>query len=139
MSNKLLNTVSSFDLITPLVAYLQDIANGPAAHFAVPPNWSRRDIRRVLTEQGIDVWGLMLSPNADMLMFAVQKKQARRTYHTLEKEGISVLYAPPEAFDSSPRPTRSSRSRGRSNKKADSTSLIEQVFSFLDRLDDSLS
>ena len=138
MSNWLLNTVSSFDLITQLSAYIQDLINGPAAHFGIPPNWSRRQIRGFLKDHGIKAWGLMLSPDAEILMFAVRKSQAWSTYQALEAEGIPVLYAPSEAYELPSRRVRPSGTRSRSGRKISSPNILERIFRLLDALDDRI-
>jgi hypothetical protein len=124
---KFLNTASSFDLITPLMAFMQDIVNGSPAHFGISPyaGLPFRKIRRLLNSHGVKVWGLMLSTDAQVVMFTVHKSQARWAYHLLQREGIPILYAPDAAVQFSQRRT----------KRADGTQTpLDPVFNFLDKL-----
>lgn len=96
-----LNIASNFDIITPLVAFIQDFVNGNPAHFGVQPcpaSLPLRNIRRLLNTHGVKVWGLMLSTDAQVVMFTVPKSQARWTHHLLQRDGVPILYAPNEAI-----------------------------------------
>jgi hypothetical protein len=127
VSNQFLNIVSSFDLITPTVAYLEDFLNGPAAHFGIPAHtgWSTGDIKRILIGRGVRVWGLMLSTDGEALMFAVRKTQAEWAYYILKREGVPILYAPADAAKAWER---------LSMRKANATTPLDAIFDFLDRL-----
>jgi hypothetical protein len=124
---KLLNTASSFDLITPMMAFIQDFANGSPAHFGISPYTGLRfkDIRRLLNSHGVKVWGLMLSTDAQVVMFTVHKSQAKWTYYLLQREGIPILYAPDEAVQFSERQTKG---------EASNKNPLDPILSFLDKL-----
>jgi hypothetical protein len=124
---KSLNTASSFDLITPVMAFIQDAVNGPPAHFGISPYTGLRfkDIRRLLNSYGVKVWGLMLSTDAQVVMFTVRKSQAKWTYYLLQREGIPILYAPDEAVQFSERRTK---------REASSATPLDPVFGFLNKL-----
>lgn len=85
-----------FDWITPSFAFLQDILSGGAAHFGVPANipYRRSDIKNLLNQFGIQVWGLMYDFDEDILMFTVKKRDAEWTYRILMLAGIPAYYAP---------------------------------------------
>jgi hypothetical protein len=125
---KFLNAASSFDLITPLAAFIQDVANGSPAHFGISPYTGLRfrHIRRLLKRHGVKVWGLMLSPDAQTVMFTVHRSQARWTYYLLQREGIPILYAP-EAAVRDPDSHTNTPSGGKNP--------LEPVIRLLDKLD----
>ena len=127
MSNQFLNIASSFDLITPTIAYLEDFLYGPAAHFGIPAHtgWSTSDIKRILIGRGVKVWGLMLSTDGEALMFAVRKTQAKWAYYVLKQEGVPVLYAPADVVKAWER---------RSARKANARTPLDAIFDFLDKL-----
>lgn len=90
MWDKLLSVGTVFDWISPLLAAVQDVANGPSHTFLVPEacGWSAREIERLLTARGIRVWGLMIV--RDTIMFSVRQSQARWAQYLLEREGIPI-------------------------------------------------
>lgn len=98
MIDIILDIGASFDWLSPTIAFAQDFLNGPAADFGIPSNagFARGDIKRLLKKHGVRVWGLMLNPGGDMLMFSVPKSQAAWAYYLLQREGVPVLYAPVE-------------------------------------------
>ena len=100
MIDTLLNIGCAFDWITPTLAFTQDIFNGPVADFGIPANtgWDRRDIKRLLSRHGVKVWGLMYNTSGDMLMFTVRKEQAKWAFFLLQREGVSVLFAPTDVM-----------------------------------------
>jgi hypothetical protein len=130
--------VSGANWITPVVTLVQDIVNGPTSHFAVPGAMAggpdRREIRRALQDNGVSVWGLMYSPDLELLMFSVHERQAKRTFHILSRAGIPILNAPPRATRSAGEQPSTWSSRHKS-KKRDTQTLLEHLFDFLDLLD----
>lgn len=128
MLDTLLNIGCAFDWITPTVAFVEDLFNGPASNFGIPANagWDRKDIKRLLTEHGVRVWGLMYNLSGEMLMFTVKKPQAKWAYYLLQREGVPILYAPAEVVNSSSQPTP---------KKNNATDPLDAIFNFLDNLD----
>jgi hypothetical protein len=95
-SDFLLDVGASFDLITPLLAFLTDLVGGPVADFGVDPQsgWSLYDIRAYLKENEISAWGIMYTPNCDALIFTVRKEDAEETFFLLQYAGIPILYMP---------------------------------------------
>jgi hypothetical protein len=124
-----LDFLSNFDLITPAAHFVQDFLNGPPADFGIPPHagWASRDIRYLLSQGGVNVWGFIVYD--DVLTFTVPKTQARWTYYLLNRQGVPILYAPPEAVDP---PGRRRRRPGHSRV------WWETLLGILDRLDKSL-
>jgi hypothetical protein len=92
----ILDIVSAFDWITPTVAFAQDFLNGPIADFGIPSNvgYGGWNLKRLLKQNGVKVWGVMLNPDGDTLMFTVREGQAKYTYHLLQQNGVPILYAP---------------------------------------------
>jgi hypothetical protein len=99
MLDKLLDAGCGFDWITPTFAFIQDIFYGPVSDFGISPQagWDRGDIKRLLNNHGVRVWGLIYNVNWDMLMFTVPKTQARWAYYLLQREGVPILCAPSDA------------------------------------------
>jgi len=137
MSDPIMEIGSSFNWITPAAAFIQDILNGPCSHFGIPAlsKWDRRGIKRLLTQHGIRVWGLMYTLDMETLMFSVPKAKAQWAYLVLQKEGVPVLYAPPGVVNSSTTRDKRNPSTRKSGKRTKSTNLLDQFFEFLDRLD----
>ena len=96
MIDTLLNIGCSFDWITPLIAFIQDLFSGPVSDFGIPVNsyWGRREIMQLLEYYQVHVWGIMFNFTGEIMLFTVQRKQAALTYYLLQQEGIPILYAP---------------------------------------------
>ena len=79
-----------------MIAFIQDILRGPIGDFGIPANsgWTRKEIKQMLINHGVQVWGLLYNFSGDTLMFTVQKQDAELAYTLLEWAGIPVLYAP---------------------------------------------
>jgi hypothetical protein len=90
--DKLLEFGTTFDWISPLMAEIQDIANGPSHTFLIPEDcgWSGRAIERVLKDKGIKTWGLMIVDN--MILVTVRQAQARWAQYLLDRERIPIAY-----------------------------------------------
>ena len=99
MKNDLEYIGSSFNWITPAVAILQDIMNGPTVHFGVAAlsDWDKRSIKRLLKRHGINCWGLMYTLNMQDLMFGVHRSQAKRVYAVLKEAEVPLTSVPKEA------------------------------------------
>lgn len=93
MIDFLLNFGSAFDWITPTVAFIQDIYFGPVHDFIIPADagWSRSDIKRLLSQHDVQVWGFNFTFNGEELMFTVPKEQADYAYYLLQNAGDPVL------------------------------------------------
>lgn len=94
---------STFDWITPTLAFIQDIRNGPSVQIACPydQGWSANQIKRMLTGYGIKVWGLMVV--GDLITFAVREAQARYALYWLERHGLAYESSLHESARLSPR------------------------------------
>ena len=127
MYDRFLKVGSSFNWITPAIAFLRDLLNGPHSDFGIPADsgLGKGDIRRLLTAHGVQVWGLMLNLSGDVLMFTVPKNQARWAYYVLGREGIPILYAPAEIAEPL---------RRKSTANNQVTNPVARVFDFLDML-----
>jgi len=92
MFDKLLEFGTTFDWISPLMAEIQDIANGPSHTFLIPEDcgWSGRAIERLLKDKGIKTWGLMIVDN--MILVTVRQAQARWGQYLLDRERIPIAY-----------------------------------------------
>ena len=132
MLDQLLEIGSAWNWITPGIAFLQDLLNGPGSHFGIPVNagWDKDDIRELLTRHGVRIWGLMPNLSCDMLMFAVPKNQARWAYYLLKLRAVPVLYAPADVVEAWERGSR---------RKVNAQTPLDAVFDFLDRLIDDRS
>jgi len=92
MIDDLLHLIASFDLISPVLAVIQNIANGPSHTFLIPEDcgWSGRRIEHLLRSHGVKTWGLMIINR--MLRITVRQPQARWAQYLLEREGIPIEY-----------------------------------------------
>ena len=125
MLDNLLHLMASFDLISPILAIAQNIANGPSHTFLIPENcgWSGRQIEHMLRRHGIKTWGLMII--ARKLRITVRVAQARWAQYLLDREGIPVEYG--TAYDQLTRTTRPAQ------RKKD-TNALETLDHWLDEL-----
>jgi hypothetical protein len=125
MFDDILDIVTGYDLMTPLVSFFQDILNGPHCYFGVPTlaGWSKREIGRVLGSYGVNVWGLIY--DGDVLIFTVRRDQARWAYHVLTQEGVPILYPSAHAVGAVSRP--------RHNPK-ETDSVMEKIFGLMDKI-----
>ena len=95
MIDRLLSIGSTFDWITPLSAWVQDVAHGGDYTFLIPwdaTSLSGAEIRRLLRRHGIEAWGLMIVD--DTLMVSVPKGQAALACALLDEAGVPYA-APP--------------------------------------------
>lgn len=69
--------------------------------FGIPitPHWGSREIKRLLNDHGVRVWGLMFDLAGNVLLFTVKKNQAEYTYYLLRDMGIPIVYAPVDVMD----------------------------------------
>ena len=92
MLDRLLEFGTVFDWISPLIAEVQDVTNGPAHTFLIPEDcgWSGRAVERLLKDQGIKTWGLMIADH--MILITVRQAQARWAQYLLDRERIPIAY-----------------------------------------------
>ena len=90
-TDRLLAAGATFDWISPLVSLVQDVTNGPGHIFFVDlyAGYSVNDIKGLLRDHGVKVWGDMVVDN--MIAVTVHKKQAHRARYLLEREGVPLL------------------------------------------------
>ena len=88
----MLGKLTVFDWISPLIAEIQDIANGPSHTFLIDENitWSGREIARMLERHGVKSWGHMIVDG--YIMITVRQPQAGWAAYLLEREGLPVHY-----------------------------------------------
>lgn len=92
----ILDALTVFDWITPVVAEIQDHTNGPIESFALSEagigsqGLSALDVQRLLKEKGIDSWGWICDPLGDKVCFTVKKKDAKKVQRIYTKEKVSV-------------------------------------------------
>lgn len=91
MLQKLLDIGMTFDWITPVIAQIQDIANGPHRTFLISEGsgWSGHQVGRMLRDHGVKYWGMMIVEGK--LMLTVRQQQAGWTQYLLQREGIPLL------------------------------------------------
>lgn len=92
MFDNLLHLIASFDLISPVMAMIQNVANGPSHTFLIPENcgWSGRKIEHLLRSHSVKTWGLMIINR--LLRITVRLEQAHWAQYLLEREGIPIEY-----------------------------------------------
>ncbi len=92
MWDRILEIGSIFDWISPVMAFLEDLVNGPSHTFLVPMPCHRSGVEmsRLLKGYGIRAWGLMIVNGK--LMLTVRKAQARWAQYLLEREGIRIQH-----------------------------------------------
>ena len=113
MIDDLLHLIASFDLISPILAVIQNSTNGPSHTFLIPEEcgWSGRRIEHLLRSHGVEPWGLMIINR--MLRITVRQAQARWTQYLLEREGIPLEYGVLDELTEQPlRPARDSERTG---------------------------
>jgi hypothetical protein len=127
MLDEALEIGSNFDWISPLFAFVQDFINRPVSDFgiSVSAGWGRRDIKRLLKQHGVGVWGVIY--RQDMLMFTVRKAQAKRAFYLLKRARVPIRYAPAGLASAVQREME---------RQANAGTPLDPTFDFLDRLDD---
>jgi hypothetical protein len=94
MLYRILEVGASIDLVSPLLALLQNALNGPSHTFLVPDDcgWSGRQIERLLKQHGVKLWGRMIVRRT--IIFTVRIAQARWAEQLLRQESIPVVSPP---------------------------------------------
>ena len=102
MLDKMTDIGRSFDWITPMLAQIQNIINGPSHTLLIPEasGWSGREIGRMLRRHGVKYWGMMIVKHT--LMLTVRQKQARWADYLLQREGIPLLNPMPSSQPAAP-------------------------------------
>ncbi len=105
----ILGVISSFDLITPFAALLQNLSRGPTYTFHVPhrAGWGIYSVERVLKEAGCSpIWGKRIFMNT--MMLTVKKEDAQRGYWALHDAGVPVDSGVPDSPKKARHPERAS-------------------------------
>lgn len=99
MWDDILSVGSTFNWITPGLAFLQDLFAGPVAHFGVVASggWYKRDVKRLLANNGIRSWGYLYTLSFDTLSFSVRKGDAERAYDILTAREVPLDSVPKAA------------------------------------------
>lgn len=129
MLDRILEFGTIFDWISPILAGVQDIANGPSHTFFIPEDchWSGREIASLLRSHGVKTWGHMTVNRTRMI--TMRLAQARWAQYLLEREGIPIEYGViDERIARAPRPAQEDKH----------TSPFEIVDRWLDKLEDLL-
>lgn len=134
MLDTLLKFGSMFDWITPTLAFIQDICNGPSVQIACPydQGWSGRQIKRLLRGYGVKVWGLMVV--GELITFTVRKAQARYALYWLQRHGLQYQSSIGEAAQQPPSPPADRRAAGRRKPARGIDGLVDGIASFVDGL-----
>ncbi len=129
MLEKLLEFGTVFDWISPLIAEIQDRANGPSHTFLIPEacGWSGCGIEDLLRSHGIKTWGLMIVDH--MILITVRLAQARWAQYLLERERIPIAYG---ALDRSAKVGRPARKSKRASPFETLDGWLDELAAFLD-------
>jgi hypothetical protein len=92
MFRQLLEFGSLFDWISPAVAGILDVANGPSHQFTIPRDcgWSGHEIETLLRRHGIKTWGLMIPAYSDSIAITVRQSQSKWAQYVLQQQGIPI-------------------------------------------------
>ena len=137
MLNKLLEIGMSFDWITPVLAQVQNVANGPHRTFLVSggSGWSGHRIERLLRDNGVRCWGMMIV--SQKLMLTVRQEQAGWTQYLLQREGIPLLNPIASAHVATTN-GGAALSRAREPRTAQRQQIVDRVSGLLDSVADRL-
>src|SRR5512136_2017563 len=82
-----------FDWISPTLATVGDLVNGPGHTFLIPAysGFSGREVDRLLKGAGVQTWGMMIPPFSDTLMVTVPKRQAAYAQAVLQRAMVPLL------------------------------------------------
>ena len=105
MIDKFVEVGASFDLLSPVLAIIGNVMNGPSYTFLIPHEFcpvSGHDVGRILRKRGVKSWGRMIVSGT--LMVSVRLEKARWAQQILEQAGVPIENPLPDA---APRPTAS--------------------------------
>ncbi len=88
MIDLLLSIGATFDWITPIWVFIQQLLNRPSTGFLIPldDGLAPSMVEDMLRSHGVKVFGVML--NGNDLLFSVPKAQADYARYLLEREGF---------------------------------------------------
>ena len=127
MFDKILEFGTIFDWISPLIAAVKDITNGPSHTFMMREDcgWSGRKIANILKQNGVESWGHMIVNHN--IMITVRRKQARWAQYLLEREAIPIQYGLLEEKGKTRRAHSARRSR-QTKKRRGMAGLLQSGF-----------
>jgi hypothetical protein len=130
MLDRILAIGSAFNWISPLIAGIKDITNGPSHTFLIYEEcgWSVNEIVRLLRRHGIKTWGHMIVNNN--IMITVRKAQAQWAQYLLERERIPIEYGLVKEPNSA---------GSQLKQKGKSQDPLEEALSWVDDLVDSFN
>jgi hypothetical protein len=133
MIDSILKGGSSFDWISPVVALIQDLRNGPSVGFNVSmeAGWSTAQLQALLNERGIKLWGMMMVDDA--IIFCVRKTQARYAHYVLDRAGVPYQGGLGEATAFAPY-----SSKRKQERQTSPTSWLNDCLNRVDRFIDNL-
>jgi hypothetical protein len=90
MIDRLLEVGTCFDWISPVLAAVQGIANGPGHTFLFADDcgWSGSEVAGYLEDHGVKTWGHMVVDHT--VMITVKETQARWSQYLLDRAGITL-------------------------------------------------
>lgn len=88
----ILKVIAGFDLITPVVGIIRDVANSPSRSFemAEDAGWSGRGVQRLLRRNGIKSWAWMSISHRNGIIFHVKKCDADEAFRVMRRNGVSL-------------------------------------------------
>jgi hypothetical protein len=130
MLDKILDFASAFDWISPALAAIQDIKNGPNHTFFIPDDcgWSSKGIARLLKRNGVKTWGHMIVNHE--IMITLSQQQAQWAQYLLEREGIPIQHGLIR---------RANMQAGHPARKEKQKDLLETVDGWLEKVDNLLN
>ena len=138
MIDKFVEVGAGFDLISPVLAIIGNVMNGPSYTFLIPHEFcpvSGHDVGRILRKRGVKSWGRMIVSGT--LMVSVRLEKARWAQQILEQAGVPIENPLPEV---APKPSASRKraatgaGRGRrgSRRRSEAGSVVDAVSEILD-------
>ena len=142
MLDGIVDVVSGCDIVSPTISFFRGLRNGPAVEFLVPVDvgWSAVQVRRMLEEKGVIVWGRQVA--GEYITFKVRVTQARYAAYWLQRYRLPFDTTSNEDFTGSASATKAkaTRSNGTSGKSANGkkAGLLDGVLDGIDGLVDKL-
>lgn len=90
MFDKIVEVGAGFDFISPVLAVIGNIANGPSHVFAYIPIETGHNIKKALSKEGIKSWGWFHIAGEDESVFSVRKSDAAKAQSILDSMGVPI-------------------------------------------------
>jgi len=135
MIEQLFKFAIMFDWVSPILAVVQNVVNGPTHVFAIPKavGWSGTDLEQLLRRYGISTWGRMIIN--DCFVFSVRQSQARWAEYVLQRAGLPIMNGRVRARNGA---TRQSAQGSATNKPARPGGTLAHIDQWIDRMDKKL-